>query len=142
MAPRLDDDERALWRAFLAWTEATRGTISRELVASSDLTFPEFEVLIRLSDAGGRLDQRELSEALTWSPSRISHQLSRMESRGLIERTEVGSGRLMHVALTEAGTAAISAALDVHAESVRRHFLNRLSDTDRQDLGRIFVAGD
>lgn len=142
MTPRLDEDERALWRGFLAWTEDIRGTISRELVASSDLTFPEFEVLVRLSDADGRLDQRQLSEALAWSPSRISHQLSRMESRGLIERTELGSGRLMHVALTPQGSSAISAALEVHAESVRRHFLARLSENDRKELGRIFAADD
>lgn len=142
MAQRLSDNDRALWRGFLAWSDATRGTIARELVASSDLTFPEFEVLVRLFDVGGRLDQRELSESLGWSPSRISHQLTRMVSRNLIERTEVGSGRLMHVALTAVGTAAISAALDVHAESVRRNFIDRLSTTDREHLGRIFAAGD
>ena len=55
----------------------------------SGLTLPEYEVLVQLSEAPGhRLRPFQICEALNWEQSRLSHQLSRMQRRGLVTREE------------------------------------------------------
>ena len=62
----------------------------------------------------------ELSAALEWEQSRLSHHLARMQRRGLVSREECpGDGRGAFVVLTEAGRAAIERAAPAHVETVR-----------------------
>ena len=71
-----------------------RGTLltarlNRQLQADSGLSLPEYDVLVHLSEAPGeRLRPFQLSSALHWEQSRLSHQLSRMARRGFIFREE------------------------------------------------------
>jgi DNA-binding MarR family transcriptional regulator len=81
--PNLDDREQHLWRGFLRWSESIRAQVASELTSGSGLSVGEFEILVRLGEANGALDQRELGESMNWTASRLSHQLSRMEGRGL-----------------------------------------------------------
>src|SRR5690606_42004443 len=71
--------------------------------------------------------RRSLDLALQWEKSRLSHQLARMEKRGLIERTECAEdGRGQIVGVTDAGRRAIQAAAPAHVAAVRRLFLDAL----------------
>ena len=45
----LNDEETALWRTYLALEGRLHLEIQRDLKMSSDLTEPEFEVLVHLS---------------------------------------------------------------------------------------------
>jgi DNA-binding MarR family transcriptional regulator len=133
--------ERNLWRGFLAWSNSLTTDIGRELTAATGLTIPDFEILGRLYETpDGALDQRELSESLTWSASRLSHQLTRMESRGYITRSETGVGRGMRVAFTEVGRNRAAEALDKSAGAVRRQFIEPLTAEDEAALARIMRA--
>ncbi len=130
--------ERELWRQFLGWTESVTAAVSRDLVAESELSVPDFEVLVRLHESpGGVLGQHDLATSLGWSPSRLSHQLSRLERRDLVSRASAGTGRRMTVALTPAGVQQLGDALAVHARAVRRHFL---ADLARDDAGALRAA--
>jgi DNA-binding MarR family transcriptional regulator len=125
-ARELSADEWAVWRGFVDWSGRVRREVAGEVEQAGDLSFPDFEVLVRLHAAGGELGQRELLASLGWSASRLSHQLRRMSLRGQLEREEAGPGRLMEVRLSPAGTRAIERALEVLGEAVRRALLNDL----------------
>jgi DNA-binding MarR family transcriptional regulator len=82
---------------------------------------------------------RELGTGLGWARSRLSHQVRRMERRGLVAREEcVDDGRGAMVRLTAAGRAAIEAAAPEHVATVRRYFFDQLSDRDQAVLADLF----
>lgn len=71
-----------------------------------------------------------------WDKSRLSHQLTRMQNRKLIERREAEK-RVVLVVLTGHGREKLEAAWPIHAESVRRNLLDRLSAEQIATLVRI-----
>jgi DNA-binding MarR family transcriptional regulator len=125
-AGELSPDEWAVWRGFVDWSSRVRREVADQVERAGGLSFPDFEVLVRLHAAGGELGQRELLASLGWSASRLSHQLHRMSARGQLERQETGPGRLMEVRLRPAGAEAIEEAIGVLGEAVRRALLNDL----------------
>jgi DNA-binding MarR family transcriptional regulator len=71
----------------------------------------------------------ELAESLDWDKGRVAHQLTRMESRDLIDR-EAGrssTGRRVAVRLTPAGRDTVERALRTHAKNIRRLFFDVLT---------------
>jgi DNA-binding MarR family transcriptional regulator len=136
----LSGQEQSLWRGFLAWSEAVTALVGRDLFNATGLSRPDFEALVRLHEApGSTLTQRDLGESLGWSPSRLSHQLERMEARNLVTRVDAGTGRLRDVGLTEDGAQEIGEAVRVHAAAVRTHFLGPLDEHERQALTAMFL---
>jgi DNA-binding MarR family transcriptional regulator len=136
----LSAQEQSLWRGFLEWSEAVTAVVGRDLFNATGLSRPDFEILVRLHEApGSTLTQRDLGESLGWSPSRLSHQLERMDARGLVTRVDAGTGRLREVGLTEHGAQEIGEAVQVHALAVRTHFLGRLDEHERQALTAMFL---
>ncbi len=105
------------------------GELDRDLQRDVGISKAEFSVLVTLLQAPERqLRIGEIAETLGWDKSRVSHQLSRTENRGSVERTERGAeGRRMGVGLTPAGRRAAQNAVDAHGRNIRRHFLDALS---------------
>jgi DNA-binding MarR family transcriptional regulator len=89
----------------------------------------DYEVLVHLSEAPeGRLRPYQLGRITQWEKSRLSHHLSRMGERGLVERQFCPTdNRGSFVAITESGRAAIAAAAPQHVEDVRRLFIDVLT---------------
>ncbi|WP_230929698.1 MarR family winged helix-turn-helix transcriptional regulator [Dietzia aurantiaca] len=136
----LNDEETALWRTYLALEGRLHLEIQRDLKMSSDLTEPEFEVLVHLSEADGPLRMTALADALQWERSRVSHQVTRMAKRGLVQRTSCPEdGRGAFVSTTDEGMREIEQAAPDHVRTVRRVFLDRLDDDDKRELGRILA---
>ena len=117
----LTDDELAAWRGLLDMTTRLDARINRELQAQSGLSVPDYAVLVPLTEAeDGQLRAFELAEAIGWGQSRLSHHLSRMHKRGLVDRTNCDSDRRgAFIVLTGAGRQALEAAAPAHAEFVR-----------------------
>ena len=85
------------------------------------------------------LRTRELGTEIGWDRSRLSHQISRMERRGLVAREECSEdGRGSMVRLTDTGRSAIEGAAPAHAETVRRYFFDRLSEEELDALTAVF----
>lgn len=140
----LTDQEKALWRDYLALEGRLHLEIQRDLKRSSSLTEPEFEVLVYLSEADGPLRMTALAELLQWERSRLSHQVTRMVKRGLVQRTSCPEdGRGAFVSATDEGLREIEKAAPHHVGTVRRVFLDRLTDDDKRELARLLaiVAG-
>jgi DNA-binding MarR family transcriptional regulator len=138
----LTDREQLAWRAMLTMWTRLNAQLAREMAADSDLSMADFSVLVALTDTcAGRTRAFSLAEALQWEKSRLSHQLARMEKRGLIERTECAEdGRGQVVGVTAAGRSAIEAAAPAHVAAVRRLFLDALTDEQVDALTEIARA--
>ena len=96
-------------------------------------------VLSRLADlGGGTLRQIDLARSMRWDKARLSHHLTRMQDRGLIEREHV-SGKEVFVKITKQGQSVLSDARPAHASSVRRHLLDRLSHEETKALLKILT---
>jgi DNA-binding MarR family transcriptional regulator len=93
------------------------------------ISLADYDVLVVLSEATeGRRRVFELADALAWEQSRVSHQLARMQRRGLVARQECPTdARGAFVVLTEAGRAAIERAAPAHVETVRQLVFDGLS---------------
>jgi len=138
----LSDDEQQAWRAYLQLSSLLPAALNRQLQQDCGLTLPEYEVLVQLSEAPERrLRPFQVCEALNWEQSRLSHQLTRMERRGLVLRREcVVDGRGAFVELTPAGAAAIDAAAPRHVATVRGLVFDRLSDAQRATFAHVCAA--
>ena len=125
----LSDHEQEVWRSILAMHMQLDGRLRRSLLQRTGLSDADYAVLVNLSEAPeGRMRAFELGRSLAWEKSRLSHQLRRMQGRGLVERDECDTDRRgSFVVLTGAGRAAIEAAAPHHVADVRRWFLDALS---------------
>jgi DNA-binding MarR family transcriptional regulator len=129
----LSDDEQRAWRTYLRMSSLLPAALNRQLQQDCGLTLPEYEVLVALSEnPRRRLRPFQICEALNWEQSRLSHQLTRMERRGLVSRHECeADGRGAFVELTAAGADAIGTAAPRHVATVRGLVFDQLSDTQR-----------
>src|ERR1700741_5656012 len=116
----LSDDAQRPWRTYLRMSSLLPAALNRELQQDSGLTLPEYEVLVQLSETPQhRLRPFQICDALNWEQSRLSHQLTRMERRGLGSRQGgEADGRGAFIELSPAGAAAIGAAAPGHVAAV------------------------
>lgn len=138
----LTDDEQALWRSLLAAQRKVNRVIDETLQVGSDLSSSEFAVLVSLSEADAHKQRlRDLCAGLNWDRSRTSHQVTRMERRGLVNKCKSpGDARGVLVCLTEEGMTRLQQAAPEHVESVRRLIFDHLDPDDVPALER-FLEG-
>ena len=122
--PWLSDEEQRLWRSILNAKRAVDRSIDLQLQDSLDISTADFSVLVVLSEAEDNVVRmRTLCESLEWDRSRMSHQITRMERRGLVTKERCAcDNRGIDVTLTEHGRTVIdyqgiSAVLDKIAET-------------------------
>jgi DNA-binding MarR family transcriptional regulator len=133
----LSPQELRIWHAFKLMGEDVMERVGRDIAQATGLSGPDFGVLSRLAAPGkGEMRQQALAESLGWDKSRLSHHLTRMQQRQLVERREADT-RVVLVVLTKQGRAKLHAARPVHAESVRRNLLSRLSAKQIETIVRV-----
>ena len=133
----LSPRELRIWYAFLSMGEDVLVRVGRDINRATGLSGPEFGVLSRLAAFGhGEMRQQQLATVMGWEKSRLSHQLSRMQKRKLLER-RTGEERATLIALTRTGREKLESALPVRAESVRRNLLSRLSTEQIETIIRL-----
>ena len=81
----------------------------------------------------------ECAQALDWDTGRMSHQLRRLEERGLLKRGRgvAGDKRAAVVSLTHEGLSAYRRALGPHMRSAKRWFLDGLEPDQLDGLDAI-----
>jgi DNA-binding MarR family transcriptional regulator len=138
----LDEREQAAWRGYLKMGNVLTAQLNRNLVTKSGLSDGDYAVLVNLSEsAGTRMRAFELARQMQWEKSRLSHQLTRMQGRGLIRREECPSdARGAFIVLTDDGRAAIDGAAPRHVEDVRRWFIDLLSPEQFESLEGIVAV--
>lgn len=134
----LDDSQQQTWRAYLTMVRELDSHLRQHLQRASGMSVTEFELLARLSEAPGhRLPVATLATVTGWEPSRLSHQLSRTGSRGLIDRVPSDEARYPDVVLTGEGLAVINRAAPQHAAAVRALFIEPLGPDGLDALASI-----
>ena len=118
----LTEQEQRAWRGLLRMTSQLNARMNRELQEQYGISLADYDVLVVLSEApAGRLRVFEIADTLAWEQSRVSHQLARMQRRGLVTRQECQTdARGAFVVLAEAGRGAIERAAPAHVETVRQ----------------------
>src|SRR6478672_11021605 len=141
----LSDDEQRVWRNYVAMTGRLQAAMNRQLQRDHGLSLADYDVLVALDDRARERRGRhgpgcrisELGERLGWEQSRLSHQLSRMRTRGLVERVGADDDRrAATVELTKQGAAALRVAAPQHAELVRAVVFDGMSAADLRALER------
>ncbi|MGV9664148.1 MarR family winged helix-turn-helix transcriptional regulator [Nocardia niigatensis] len=134
----LDDVEMRAWLGFVFTRDLIAAAVGRDSLRESNLTYVEYTVLARLADAPDhRRSFAELAAVLEWSQSRLSHQITRMEKRGLVARESIpDDARRTAAVLTDKGSQVLDSAAPAHVESVRRHMVDVL------DRGQLSALAD
>jgi DNA-binding MarR family transcriptional regulator len=138
----LDRPQQAAWRAYLVGTTLLMERLDRELREQHRLSLPEYEILVRLSEAdGNRMRMAVLADSVSHSRSRVTHTVSRMEKAGLVARDAcVDDGRGVEAVLTAQGRQALDDAAPTHVASVRRLLVDLVDEEDFAAVGRVFDA--
>ena len=129
MSRWLTEEEQRAWRGLLRMTAQLNARANRQLLQEYGISLADYEVLVALSEAPeGQLRVFEVADALAWEQSRVSHQLARMQRRGLITREGCATdARGAFAVLTTAGRTAIEQAAPAHVEQVRQLVFDELS---------------
>jgi DNA-binding MarR family transcriptional regulator len=124
----LTAQQERLWRRWLTLNARLSATLHKEL-HDAGLSMPDYEVLVHLTDSpDGRIRVTDLARLLQWERSRVSHHVTRMERRRLVQRVEcVEDGRGAFIAITPQGRAAIEQAAPHHVSTVRRLIFDALT---------------
>lgn len=131
--------EMAAWASYQRMRVRLAGRISRDLARATGLSEADFEILTALTESPGEpVRAMALRCGLEWEKSRLSHQLRRMEQRGLVRREhceEDNRGAVVRV--TEAGRQLAEKARHYYEAAVRRYALDILSPEQLAALGNI-----
>jgi len=138
----LTAEEQRTWRLFLTACQSMFASIEGQLLRDSGLPHGYYEILVHLSEAPDRaLRMTQLATASTFSKSRLSHAVSKLEERGWVVREECLTDRRGQIArLTDEGFAVLEAAAPGHVEQVRRVLIDTLTPDQLGHLGEISAA--
>ena len=133
----LTKEQQVHWRAWLTASKGLTDQLSRELQEQHGLTITDYEILVCLSESeNNSIRMSDLATKTLLSRSRLSHQVDRMESAGLIERKMCPDDRRGQLAvLTQVGSKTLEAAAPDHVLGVRKHLVDLLSDEEYKALG-------
>lgn len=140
--PGLDEDEAAAWLRLAAVVELLPGVLDSQLRRQAGLTHFEYVVLAMLAGAPERtLRMSALALQTNATLPRLSHVVSRLQTRGLLVRRPCPEdGRAANVTLTETGAATLTEATPGHVATVRRHVLDALTPDQLTQLTAITDA--
>lgn len=129
-------DDWRLWRAFRSMSEQLSRELDRRLQRDAAISQADYAVLLSVFEAPERRRRTgELGELLAWEKSRVSHQVARMEARGLVRRVECSDdARGTWVTLEPDGSRALLGAMSEHAAAIRSLFLDALDPVEKSVL--------
>ena len=83
----ISEADWSVWRSFVMMRRQLDRALEHRLQEDAGISGPDFEILLSLFKApDNQLRARDLVELLGWEKSRVSHQVTRMVARGLVER--------------------------------------------------------
>lgn len=135
----LTADERRAWLALVAMCESLPAALDTQLKRDAGVNNFEYMVLAGASDAPDQaILMSELAAFASGSLSRLSHAVTRLEKRGIVQRRPLpGDGRQTLVALTDAGRALMARVAPDHVAEVRRLVFDGIAAEDVDALARI-----
>ena len=134
--------EMQTWLRLMAMVELLPSVLDQQLRRDAGLTHFEYQVLAMLSEAPERtLRMSVLAAHTTATLPRLSHVVTRLARRGLVERrTSPQDGRATDVVLCEAGWGELVAAAPGHVEAAREYVFDALTVGQVRELNGIADA--
>ena len=127
--------ELRAWTRFLDASRLIEDVLAAHVRSEHDMNHGEYEVLVRLDGAKGRMRMAELASQVVAAPSRLTYTADRLEARGWIRRRSLASdGRVVVAELTPNGRSALAEAAVRHADLIRRHLLSHLDAAETDAL--------
>ncbi|HEX8497355.1 MAG TPA: MarR family transcriptional regulator [Actinomycetales bacterium] len=128
--------EQQAWRSYIRAVRLVDERLRRGLEVH-DLSHPEYEILVRLSEAPDRVARMsELADDTVSSRSRLTHTVTRLERKGWVRRRPCpADGRGVDCLLTDEGFAALAEAARSHVAEVREVLLDALTPQEFLQLG-------
>jgi DNA-binding MarR family transcriptional regulator len=135
----LNKDEAAAWMSLLAIIELLPSAIDAQLKRDFGMTRFEYNVLSMLSmSPDDTAPMSSLAFLTNGSLSRLSHAVSKLETRGWVRRTPSETDRRSLLAtLTPEGRALVEAAAPHHVEEARRSFFDAIPPERVRDFAEI-----
>ena len=141
MSDKLSPFELRTWETLHTVTEQLKREVGRDLWADAELSDTEFTVLahLRLSPDGVR--PGACAQAIGWDSSRLSHQLRRLEKRGLVERrADPHDGRAAVLVMTDEGREVYRKAIGPHLRAAQKWFAAALTPAQLEGLAEGLQA--
>ena len=141
--------ELQAWVSLLRTHAAVTRQLDRELVQEHGLTINDYEVLLHLSRADGRMLRRvDLASRVLLTPSGITRLLDGLEHSGLVTKAACRTdARVVYAKLTDKGLKRLESASESHLASVQGLFAERFSEGELESLALLLerlpqVPGD
>jgi DNA-binding MarR family transcriptional regulator len=135
-----EGDRKAAWERFLHAQAHIMQRLGRDLDDAGKIPLSTYDVLVQLSEAGGRLRLRDLVDRVVLSQPGLSRKIARLEDQGLVVRSpDPEDGRGVLVKISRSGRAALRSASVVHIAGVEREFTAKLSDSEAAVLAKVFA---
>ena len=137
----LSEPQQRAWRSYINGSTLLFERLDRDLREQFDVSLPEYEILVRLSESPQRsLRMAVLASSVSHSRSRVTHTIARMEGKGLVKRHACPTdGRGVIATLTPQGWDRLVKAAPMHVEGVRRHLVDVADEDDLAAVGRVFA---
>jgi DNA-binding MarR family transcriptional regulator len=139
MKQMLSDTQAAAWASYQRMRVRLTERLNRELAQKTGLSEADFEILSALTELPDEsVRALALRCGLEWEKSRLSHQLRRMEARGLIIREEcVEDSRGSVIRVTDAGRKLAAEARYHYEQAVQKYVTDVLTAEQIEALGTI-----
>jgi len=129
-------EQQVAWKNFTLMRQSLASALEARLQATSGVSSADFQILLALGECPtGKLRGKDMVAVIGWEKSRISHQVSRMESRGLVEKCDCDDdARAAWITLTEKGRELREQAIEAHQKALNELFFDAL---DAQELAAV-----
>ena len=127
----VDDEQLALWRAFLNTHARVTRAISRDLAEAGLPDLGWYDLLWTLYKQPSRsLRVKELADQVVLSPTAMSRFVDRVEAAGCVRREpDPDDRRALQITLTDEGVELLRRMWPVYARGIEEHFATQLDES-------------
>lgn len=135
----LTESQMRAWRAFLGASTLVSARLNHELDEAAAISMYEYEILVRLFESeAGRVRMSQLADQVSYSRSRLTHTVGRLERAGYVLRSSCPNDRRgVYAHLTQAGYEFLAQTAPIHLDGVRRHLISRFTPSELATLTEL-----
>lgn len=138
MVEGLRPEQLRTYFALMESVSLLHHAVEQQLQEEGGLRYVQFQLLARLTDAGGPLTMTELADGVVYSRSGLTHQAGLLAKAGLVTRgPSPDDQRATLVTITDAGSALVARVMPGHVDVARELLFTPLSEQDLHALDDI-----
>jgi DNA-binding MarR family transcriptional regulator len=111
-----------------------------DMRSRSGLSGLQYEILVRLRNAGGQLRMNELADVLVHAPSTLTYQVRQLQKLGYVLRArDSGDERAVLAKLTQSGLEFVRSQRGARAELIRQCVASSLTPRELSQLAKLLA---